>query len=186
MRYHFFLHYGWFFQNLGKEAVRTFMHTTVLHIYFLGSPILWILRKIFELKSEIFRQKLFTVFDFFSLKWESMCSNSWFWFWKSRKKFPKYSTICSLVRVLNTLNLAQTKISKIIEICGQKLFTVFDFFSLKWESMCSASWFWFWKPVTLHTGHSWLPLPSDGDTTLLLVEPGTGAVQAWFFKKRLN
>ena len=25
----FFLHYGWFFQNLGKEAVRTFMHTTV-------------------------------------------------------------------------------------------------------------------------------------------------------------
>ena len=34
MRYHFFLHYGWFFQNLGKEAVRTFMHTTVLNIYF--------------------------------------------------------------------------------------------------------------------------------------------------------
>ena len=30
MRYHFFLHYGWFFQNLGKEAVRTFMHPTVL------------------------------------------------------------------------------------------------------------------------------------------------------------
>ena len=29
MRYHFFLHYGWFFQNLGKEAVQTFMHTTV-------------------------------------------------------------------------------------------------------------------------------------------------------------
>ena len=29
MRYHFFLHYGWFFQNLGKGAVRTFMHTTV-------------------------------------------------------------------------------------------------------------------------------------------------------------
>jgi len=29
MRYHFFLHYGWFFQNPGKEAVRTFMHTTV-------------------------------------------------------------------------------------------------------------------------------------------------------------
>ena len=118
----------------------------VLHIYFLGSPILWILRKIFELKSEIFRQKLFTVFDFFSLKWESMCSNSWFWFWKSRKKFPKYSTICSLVRVLNTLNLAQTKISKIIEICGQKLFTVFDFFSLKWESMCQLV-------LILETGH---------------------------------
>ena len=29
MRYHFFLHYGWFLQNLGKEAVRTNMHTTV-------------------------------------------------------------------------------------------------------------------------------------------------------------
>ena len=29
MRYHFFLHYGWFFQNLGKEGRRIFMHTTV-------------------------------------------------------------------------------------------------------------------------------------------------------------
>ena len=34
MRYHFFLHYGWFFQNFGKEAVRTFMHTTVPVIYY--------------------------------------------------------------------------------------------------------------------------------------------------------
>ena len=32
MRYHCFLHYGWFFQNLGKEAARTFMHTTVIGI----------------------------------------------------------------------------------------------------------------------------------------------------------
>ena len=31
MRYHFFLHYGCFFQNLGKEAVPTFMHTTVYY-----------------------------------------------------------------------------------------------------------------------------------------------------------
>ena len=41
MRCHFFLHYGWFFQNLGKEAVRTFMHTTVniqSWIYQLGIP----------------------------------------------------------------------------------------------------------------------------------------------------
>ena len=38
MRYNFFLHYGWFFQNLGKEAVRTFMHTTVNIVYF------WLLR----------------------------------------------------------------------------------------------------------------------------------------------
>ena len=29
MRYHFFLHYERFFQNLGKEGWRTFMHTTV-------------------------------------------------------------------------------------------------------------------------------------------------------------
>ena len=30
MRYHFLLHYGWFFQNLGKKKpVRTFMHTNV-------------------------------------------------------------------------------------------------------------------------------------------------------------
>ena len=34
MRYHFFLHYGWFFQNLGKEAVRNFMHRTVHDIFF--------------------------------------------------------------------------------------------------------------------------------------------------------
>ena len=30
MRYHLFLQYGWFLQNLGKEAVRTNMHTTVI------------------------------------------------------------------------------------------------------------------------------------------------------------
>ena len=30
MRYHLFLKYGWFPQNLGKEAVRTNMHTTVV------------------------------------------------------------------------------------------------------------------------------------------------------------
>ena len=30
MRYIFFLHYGCFPQNLGKEAVRTNMHTTVV------------------------------------------------------------------------------------------------------------------------------------------------------------
>ena len=34
MRYHFFLHYGWFFQNLGKEGRRTFMHTTVFEVLF--------------------------------------------------------------------------------------------------------------------------------------------------------
>ena len=38
MRYHFFLHYGWFFQNLGKEAVRTFMHTTVCLLFLSNVP----------------------------------------------------------------------------------------------------------------------------------------------------
>ena len=30
IRYHLFLHYGWFLQNLGKDFIRTNMHTTVL------------------------------------------------------------------------------------------------------------------------------------------------------------
>ena len=29
MRYHLFLHYGWFLQNLGKDFIQTNMHTTV-------------------------------------------------------------------------------------------------------------------------------------------------------------
>ena len=29
MRYHLFLHYGWFVQNLGKEFIQTNYHTTV-------------------------------------------------------------------------------------------------------------------------------------------------------------
>ena len=29
MRYHLFLHYGWFLQNLVKDFIRTIMHTTV-------------------------------------------------------------------------------------------------------------------------------------------------------------
>ena len=29
MRYHLFLQYGWFLQNLGKDFIRTNMHTTV-------------------------------------------------------------------------------------------------------------------------------------------------------------
>ena len=28
MRYHLFLHYGWFLQNLGKYFIRTNMHMT--------------------------------------------------------------------------------------------------------------------------------------------------------------
>ena len=29
MRYHFFLHYGWFFQNLEKDFIPILLHTTV-------------------------------------------------------------------------------------------------------------------------------------------------------------
>ena len=29
MRYHLFLHYGWFLQNIEKDFIRTNMHTTV-------------------------------------------------------------------------------------------------------------------------------------------------------------
>jgi hypothetical protein len=29
MRYHLFLQYGWFLQNLGKDFIRTNVHTTV-------------------------------------------------------------------------------------------------------------------------------------------------------------
>ena len=29
MRYHLFMQYGWFLQNLGKDYIRTNMHTTV-------------------------------------------------------------------------------------------------------------------------------------------------------------
>ena len=32
MRYHLFLHYGWFLQNFGKDFIRTNMHTTVLQL----------------------------------------------------------------------------------------------------------------------------------------------------------
>jgi hypothetical protein len=45
MRYHFFLHYGWFFQNLGKEGWLTFMHTTV---HLLRSLDLWSNKKLLE------------------------------------------------------------------------------------------------------------------------------------------
>ena len=33
MRYHLFLHYGWFLQNLGKDFIRTNMHTTVYSLF---------------------------------------------------------------------------------------------------------------------------------------------------------
>ena len=38
MRYHLFLHYGWFFQNFGKEAVGTFMQTTVSNNFSFDMP----------------------------------------------------------------------------------------------------------------------------------------------------
>ena len=37
MRYHLFLHYEWFLQNLEKDFIRTNMHTTVCKINMLKS-----------------------------------------------------------------------------------------------------------------------------------------------------
>ena len=44
---HLFLHYGWFLQNLGKDFIRTNMHTTVLCSFF--SPNLGISDEIGEI-----------------------------------------------------------------------------------------------------------------------------------------
>ena len=57
MRDHFFLHYGWFFQNLRKEAVRTFMHTTVsllVHVVIEWPLILFVIHKTPYLPSEFY------------------------------------------------------------------------------------------------------------------------------------
>ena len=40
MRYLLFLHYGWFLQNLGKDFIRTNMHTTVTHVRSRGQSII--------------------------------------------------------------------------------------------------------------------------------------------------
>ena len=32
MRYHFFMHYGWFLQNLGEDFNRTNMHAIVVNV----------------------------------------------------------------------------------------------------------------------------------------------------------
>ena len=34
MRYHLFLQYGWFLQNLGKDFIPTNMHTTVVKLFY--------------------------------------------------------------------------------------------------------------------------------------------------------
>ena len=39
MRYHLFLHYVWFLQNLGKDFIRTNMHTTVSYTLFFWARI---------------------------------------------------------------------------------------------------------------------------------------------------
>ena len=42
MRYHLFLQYGWFLQNLGKDFIRTNMHTTVCSWCWLGNGDWWL------------------------------------------------------------------------------------------------------------------------------------------------
>ena len=53
MRYHLFLHYGWFFQNLGKDFIRTNVHTTVhgtqwVKVFSEGVHILIFMRTLFH------------------------------------------------------------------------------------------------------------------------------------------
>ena len=63
MRYHLFLQYGWFLQNLGKDFIRTNMHTTV---------IIW---------RKVFRQHL-DDFLFWNVIWfqKLSCKNVCLWF----------------------------------------------------------------------------------------------------------
>ena len=68
MRYHFFLHYGWFFQNLGKEAVRTFMHTTVSGLNY--QVLKWAL---FDIKMIVKRGLEFFILIFFKPLWSCCC-----------------------------------------------------------------------------------------------------------------
>ena len=64
MRYHLFLQYEWFLQNLGKEAVRTNMHTTVTlfrdpwMIQWLGRKFEWDFFSIYPEKSRQNWEKL--------------------------------------------------------------------------------------------------------------------------------
>ena len=52
MRYHLFLQYGWFLQNLGKDVIRTNMHTTVHTLWYkLDLTRIWIV----DQKSKILR-----------------------------------------------------------------------------------------------------------------------------------
>ena len=41
MRYHFFLHYGWFLQNFEKDFIPTLLHTTVSQKSILFQKIFW-------------------------------------------------------------------------------------------------------------------------------------------------
>ena len=50
MRYHFFLHYGWFFQNLEKDFIPILLHMTVID---LGSPRLPLINNIGMLMSKM-------------------------------------------------------------------------------------------------------------------------------------
>ena len=51
MRYHLFLHYGWFLHNLGKDFIRTNMHTTALI-----EP--WLSRTIYKTKAALEKSRV--------------------------------------------------------------------------------------------------------------------------------
>ena len=41
MRYHFFLHYGWFLQNFEKDFIPTLLHTTVAYRICFAKIVFW-------------------------------------------------------------------------------------------------------------------------------------------------
>ena len=74
MRHYLFLHYGWFFQNLRKEAVRTFMHTTVVASIVASSCVgenANVLRMHFPLHLHTRKTNMMR-FQFYALKWPSV------------------------------------------------------------------------------------------------------------------
>ena len=64
MRYHFFLHYGWFLQNFEKDFIPTLLHTTVNSIK--------ISRFYFEINADAQKTKVtsfYLVINFFEVSW---------------------------------------------------------------------------------------------------------------------
>ena len=88
MRYHLFLQYGWFLQNLGKYFIRTNMHTTVALL--INSCNLW--NEIWNSMSDPMGEQfnLFRQFQVF-YEWTWFVNTQWSEFFHS--KLLKYDSI---------------------------------------------------------------------------------------------